>query len=132
MQDWAHWNGPDWGDVEFKRDDVLNLLPVLFGTRNETHADLVYSSAPLTDQKAASGINDNQNRSVTVEELVAQTHTQTAVRRRRQDRIVERLRRSREWTKLEDIAEWCVGKKVALSLMSGLDRKRPRAASAMH
>jgi hypothetical protein len=25
-KDWANWNGPEWGDVRFRRDDVLLLL----------------------------------------------------------------------------------------------------------
>ena len=31
VQHWADWQGPDWGDVRFKRDDVLTLLDRLFG-----------------------------------------------------------------------------------------------------
>ena len=30
-QDWADWNGPEWGDVRFKRDDALSLIQRLFG-----------------------------------------------------------------------------------------------------
>jgi hypothetical protein len=26
-QHWANWNGPDWGDVRFRRDNVLKLWP---------------------------------------------------------------------------------------------------------
>lgn len=117
-QNWA--NGPDWGDVRFKRDDVLKLLPVLFGSGADMHADLIFLSTSLTDERAASGITDNEKRLVTMEELFAETRKQAAVRRRHQDRIIERLRHSREWTSFEDIAEWCAREKGSIEPDEGL------------
>lgn len=46
-----------------------------------------------------------------IADLFAATRRQIAVRRRHQDHIIERLRRTRERVCLEDIAEWCAREK---------------------
>jgi hypothetical protein len=46
-QDWADWTGPDWGDIRFRRDDVLALLRCLFGDA-EHHAGNLRTSQTHT------------------------------------------------------------------------------------
>jgi hypothetical protein len=111
--EWVQWAGPDWGDVRFRRDEVLNLFPMWSeGEDGADRASNPESPLPMNDEDA--GSVDGLERPACIEELFAATRRQMAVRRRRQDRIIDRLRLSRDRICLEDIAEWCAREKGSI------------------
>ena len=51
VQHWADWKGPDWGDVRFKRDDVLRLIDRHFGPRSIQFSGGYISPLFVTDEE---------------------------------------------------------------------------------
>lgn len=98
VQHWADWDGPDWGDVRFRRDDVFRLFPPMPGSGAIGVEIQAFGTTSETGTLNTSGL--------TMDELFVHTRNQMAVRQRRQGRIVAQIRRSGTWVSLAEIADW--------------------------
>ena len=108
VQHWADWNGPDWGDVRFKRDDVFKFFGDPISGRETMDGD---SDASRTTAQASQGMTPadgwpHANSDVEDIQRAARRKVEE-IRARRIEQFKQKQRKLFDWVCFADIADWC-------------------------
>ena len=108
VQHWADWNGPDWGDVRFKRDDAFKFFGEPISGRETMDGD---SDASRTTAQASQGMTPadgwpHANSDVEDIQRAARRKVEE-IRARRIERFTQRQRKLSDWVCFADVADWC-------------------------
>jgi hypothetical protein len=107
-QNWADWNGPDWGNVRFKRDDAFELFgkPISGGEAMDADSDASRTiTQALQDMRPTDGW-PRANADVEDIQRAARREVE-GIRARRIERFRQRQRKLSEWVCFADISDWC-------------------------
>ena len=104
VQDWADWNGPDWGNVCFRRDDAFKLFGRPVMRREAMDED---SSGTTTQASQGMTPTDGWPHANTEDIQRAARRKVEGIRARRIERFTQRQRKLFEWVCFADISDWC-------------------------